>query len=79
MSIPTIEYLAVSKIFTTRQEDEDDLVGEKLLAHCNPELLSAILFDYKGFILNPNNPDLNFNSLKSIFDLYGIKYSETIR
>lgn len=74
VSIPTIEYLAISKIFTTRQKDEDDLVDEKLLEHCDPELLSEMLIDYKGFVLNPKNPDLNFNSLKSVFDSYGIKY-----
>ncbi|MFW7364327.1 DUF6036 family nucleotidyltransferase [Vagococcus fluvialis] len=74
VSIPTIEYLAISKIFTTRQKDEDDLVDEKLLAYCDPELLSEMLIDYKGFVLNPQNPDLNFNSLKNVFDSYGIKY-----
>lgn len=74
VSIPAIEYLAISKIFTTRQKDEDDLVDEKLLAHCDPELLSEMLIDYKGFVLNPQNPDLNFNSLKNVFDSYGIKY-----
>lgn len=74
VSIPTIEYLAISKIFTTRQKDEDDLVDEKLLEHCDRELLSEMLIDYQGFVLNPKNPDLNFNSLKCVFDSYGIKY-----
>lgn len=71
--IPTIEYFAITKIFSDRQRDEDDLIHQKILENCDPEKLQQMIDLYMGDILNPNNQNLNVHLLKDEFKKHGIK------
>lgn len=71
--IPTIEYFAVSKIFSIRAKDEYDLIHQGILDACDPEKLGEMIKLYKGDILNPNNMNYNFHTLKEEFKKYGIE------
>lgn len=70
--IPTIEYFALSKLFSTRQKDEEDLKETGILKHSNiPELVNMI-DDYKDYVLNPNNKDYNFHNFDDYLQIHGI-------
>ncbi|EOB3492803.1 DUF6036 family nucleotidyltransferase [Enterococcus hirae] len=71
--IPTIEYFAITKIFSDRKKDEEDLIQQKILEHCDPEKLQKMISLYKGDVLNPDNHNYNFHTLKDEFLKYGIK------
>ncbi|OJG56266.1 hypothetical protein RV07_GL004408 [Enterococcus malodoratus] len=73
VKIPTIEFYAITKIFSDRQKDEDDLVHQKIIAACDPEKLSQLIKLYKGDILNPDNANYNFHTLKDYLKKYNIE------
>lgn len=62
--IPTIEYFALTKLFSTRLKDEDDLINSRILDVCDKVELLELIDDYKRYLLNPNNLDYNFHNLK---------------
>lgn len=70
--IPTIEYFAITKIFSDRKKDEEDLIQEGILKACDPEKLSALIKDYRNYALNPDSLNSNYRSLKQVFEDYGI-------
>lgn len=72
--IPTIEYLAITKIFSDRKKDEEDLVQQGILVNCDPQKLEEMIKLYKGDILNPNNMNYNFHTLKDKLSEYGINF-----
>lgn len=41
VKIPTIEFYAITKIFSDRQKDEDDLIHQKIIESCDPKKLST--------------------------------------
>lgn len=70
--VPTIELLACTKIFSKREKDLQDLRDTDLLAICNKEELIEMVDEYKDYLLNPNDPDLNYHQLVHIFEQKGI-------
>ena len=62
--VPTIELLACTKIFSKREKDLQDLRDTDLLAICNKEELMEMVDEYKDYLLNPNDPDLNAIALR---------------
>lgn len=70
--LPNIELLACSKIFSTREKDLYDLKDTKLLEKCDKEYLMSLVEEYKQYLLNPANPDLNVHQLDRIFKEKGI-------
>lgn len=43
-----------------------------ILAACNPVKLQKMLDLYKNDVLNPNNFNSNFNTLKDVLKSYGV-------
>lgn len=72
VSIPTIEYFALTKIFSDRSKDEYDLIHERIIESCDKEKLAAMIKEYQSFMLNENNPNMNVNTLKEYFKENGI-------
>ncbi|EGO7558472.1 DUF6036 family nucleotidyltransferase [Enterococcus faecalis] len=70
--IPTIEYFAVTKIFSERSKDAEDLIQQKILENCDPEKLQKMFSLYKGDLINPNNMNHNFKTLEDVLRDYGI-------
>lgn len=70
--VPSIELLACSKIFSTREKDLEDLKKTDILDTCDKEKLMEMVDEYKDHILNPNNFDLNVYELDNIFEEKGI-------
>jgi len=70
--VPEIELLACSKIFSTREKDLIDLKETSLLKKCDRDKLLSLVEEYKGYILNINNPDLNYHQLHDILKELGI-------
>jgi hypothetical protein len=71
--IPTIEYFAITKLFSDRAKDEHDLVEKGIIAACDPIILKKMINLYKGDVLNAGNPNANFNTLKNYLKNYGIE------
>lgn len=72
VKIPTIEFYAITKIFSDRQKDEDDLIHQKIIESCDPKKLSTLIKLYKGDILNPDNMNYNFHTMKDFLKRYNI-------
>lgn len=70
--VPTIELLACTKIFSKREKDLQDLRDTDLLVVCEKETLLEMVNEYKDYLLNPNDPDLNYHQLIHIFKQKGI-------
>jgi len=70
--VPSIEMLACSKIFSTRQKDLQDLQKTDILLACNKDKLLSLVEEYTPHMLNPNNPDSNIHSLENILLEKGI-------
>lgn len=70
--VPSIELLACCKIFSTREKDLIDLKETSILENCNKEKLMKMIEEYKEYLLNPSNPDLNLHELDNIFKEKGI-------
>ncbi|WP_137664926.1 DUF6036 family nucleotidyltransferase [Enterococcus hulanensis] len=73
--VPTVEYFAVTKIFSDRKKDEEDLVQQGILAACDPKKLQQMLDEYKDYVLNPNSFNSNYVTLKEVLKSYGITTS----
>ena len=67
--VPSIELLACSKIFSTRQKD---LQETDILDLCDKEKLLAMVEEYKTHMINPGNKDINVYSLDNILKEKGI-------
>lgn len=63
--IPTIEYFAITKLFSDRTKDESDLLGQEILKHCDMKKLDKMVELYKGDINNPDNMNYNFHNFES--------------
>ncbi|GKV69768.1 hypothetical protein NCCP2716_22660 [Sporosarcina sp. NCCP-2716] len=70
--IPSIELLACTKIFSKREKDLQDLRDTDLLLLCDKQELLSMADEYLGYMLNPEDPDLNYHQLRSIPDQKGI-------
>ncbi len=70
--VPTIELLACTKIFSKREKDLQDLRETDLLVICNKDALLEMVDEYKDYLLNPHDPDLNYYQLVHIFEQKGI-------
>ncbi|MGG1573233.1 DUF6036 family nucleotidyltransferase [Fictibacillus sp. NRS-1165] len=64
--VPTIEMLACTKIFSKREKDLFDLRETQILESCNLEKLLFMVEEYRGYVTNPNHPDLNLHQLVDI-------------
>jgi hypothetical protein len=64
--------LACCKIFSKREKDLIDLINTDLLVSCDKEKLLKMIDEYKDYLLNPNDPDINFRQLDNIFTRKGI-------
>jgi len=64
--VPTFELLAISKIFSTREKDLVDLKEFPILENCDLNKLTDMITEYKNYVLNPDNPDLNLHQLVDI-------------
>ena len=73
IAIPTIEYYAITKLFSDRPKDEYDLVDKGILDACDPVKLQKMIDLYKVDVISPNNPNANFNTLKEHLKKYGIE------
>ena len=71
--VPSIELLACSKIFSNREKDLRDLKETNILNHCNIEKLLGMVEEYKGYMINPDNPDINVYQVKEILKVKGIR------
>lgn len=70
--LPSIELFACAKIFSKREKDLDDLENTDLLNACDMEKLMPMVEEYKGYVLNPNDPDINVHQLFAILAKKGI-------
>ncbi|NNV05644.1 hypothetical protein ETC03_04085 [Geobacillus sp. MMMUD3] len=70
--VPTIELLACCKIFSTREKDLIDLKETQILEKCDTEKLLGMVAEYREYLLNPSNQDLNLYELDNILKEKGI-------
>lgn len=70
--VPTIELLACCKIFSTREKDLIDLKETPILEKCDTEKLLEMVAEYREYLLNPSNRDLNLYELDNILKEKGI-------
>lgn len=70
--IPDFELLACTKLFTKREKDLQDLKKFNIIENCDQERLFQMINEYKGNLLNPSDPDLNYHQLNSILKEKGI-------
>lgn len=70
--VPTLELLACTKIFSKREKDLQDIRDTDLLILCDKEELVNLVNEYKDYLLNVNDPDLNLHQLENIFKQKGI-------
>lgn len=70
--VPSIELLACCKIFSTREKDLVDLKETPILEKCDKEKLMKMVEEYKEYLLNPSNRDLNLYELDRILKEKGI-------
>ena len=70
--VPSIELLACSKIFSTREKDLRDLKETDILNFCNLEKLLDMVEEYKGYMINPDNSDTNVHHLEEALKEKGI-------
>lgn len=70
--VPSIELLACTKIFSRRQKDLLDLQNTKILDMCDKEKLLTLVDEYKHYVMNLNDPDLNFYQLMNILEKKGL-------
>jgi len=70
--VPSIELLACSKIFSTREKDLRDLKETDILHLCDIKKLLGMVEEYKNYMVNPDNPDTNVHQLEEILKEKGI-------
>lgn len=66
--VPSIELLACAKIFSAREKDLLDLRNSDLLKLCDIDKLMEMVEEYKDYVLNFKNLDLNFHELACILE-----------
>ncbi|OIK12905.1 hypothetical protein BIV60_15385 [Bacillus sp. MUM 116] len=64
--VPTPELLACTKIFSKRPKDLTDLQRSQLLDFCDLDILRDLIEDYKSYMLNPNDRDINVHQIEEI-------------
>lgn len=74
--VPTLELLACTKIFSTRGKDLEDLKSTSLIDLCDREKLLNMVNEYKEYLLNPSNMNLNVHELENIFKQKGYRMKE---
>lgn len=62
--LPNIELLTCCKIFSTREKDLQDLTEMGLIEKCNKEKLIEMVQEYKDYLLNQDNMNLNYHQIK---------------
>jgi hypothetical protein len=70
--VPSLEILAVTKIFSKRGKDLDDLKKSQLIPSCNKEKLLELVNEYKDYVLGVDHFDMNLYELNDIFKLHGV-------
>ena len=70
--VPTLELLACTKIFSKREKDLQDIRDTDLLVLCDKDELMQLVDEYKDYLLNINDADLNLHQLDNIFKQKGI-------
>lgn len=70
--LPNLEILACCKLFSKRQKDLNDLTATDILKNCNKEKLMSMVEEYKGYVLNLSDPDINVHQLSRILNKKGI-------
>lgn len=50
----------------------NDLIHQKIIESCDPKKLSTLIKLYKGDILNPDNMNYNFHTMKDFLKRYNI-------
>lgn len=70
--LPSPEMLVISKLSTKRSKDEVHLTKTNILEKCNLKELREMAAEYKDYVINPDDPDLNFNSLEKIIKIKGL-------
>lgn len=68
--MPQIELLACTKIFSKRQKDLADLEKSSILDLCDLKKLRKMIEEYKSYLPNPSDPNLNLNHLKERLEMY---------
>ena len=69
--VPSIELLACAKIFSTREKDLEDLRNTDILDKCNIPKLLQLVDEYKDYVLNPSNMNMNLHELDNILKKKG--------
>lgn len=64
--VPTIELLACTKIFTKREKDLKDLEETNILKLCDKDVLKEMINEYKEYLINPTDPDLNLHKIMNL-------------
>jgi len=62
--VPEIELLACTKLFSKRQKDLTDLEMSSILELCDLIKLRRMVKEYKSYLINPDDPNLNLHHLK---------------
>lgn len=64
--VPTPEMLACTKIFSTRPKDLYDLERSEVLDVCDLNVLRNLIDDYKLYMQNPNDMNMNVHQIERI-------------
>jgi len=62
--VPEIELLACTKIFSKRRKDLVDLESTSILDLCDLSKLRRMIEEYKSYLVNPEDPNLNLYYLQ---------------
>jgi len=66
--VPSLELLACTKLFSSREKDLIDLLSCDILARCDKEKLCGLVKEYISYHPYPTNPNLNINQLDGRLD-----------
>ena len=70
--IPSIENFALSKLFSSRPKDYNDLENYPILDMCDVEKLKEMLEEYLPYFVFADNPNYNFNNLDDLLNKRGL-------
>ena len=70
--IPSIENFALSKLFSSRPKDYNDLENYPILDMCDVEKLKEMLEEYLPYFVFADNPNYNFNYLDDLLNKRGL-------
>jgi len=76
--VPTPELLACTKIFTKRPKDLIDLENSKLLDFCNHDILRSLIEEYKSYMTNPDDRDMNVHQIEEILKQKSSQLHKTV-